>query len=178
MNKTGLLKKFFAFFFYNGAAGGLLWAGGILAATYAATKSILLFYAKTTTTSIDEKNWFVTTTAYAFAYALTALFIHRQWLARRPPKLAGLLAILLAASLAVVPSIILFFLNKLSWNSVESLQLGNVFNQFSLHDEDQRIYHLYFACGWLALAIALNAKWFFRQVSNFHQPPIAPPVLP
>ena len=131
--------------------------------------------------SEDDRTEFATVTTYAFAYALLALFIHRKFLARRPPKLTGLLAVMLVAFWALAPSIVMFFLNRLSWNSVEGLQLGNIFNVTSLRDGDQRIYHLWFANGWLLLMLILNATWFARQVKNF-RPPIrivpenAPPV--
>ncbi len=176
------IKRIFAFVFYNGAAGGLLWIGGILALTYLASEATQMFFTRTSSGSGEQKNWFITTAAYAFAYALTALFIHRKWLARRPPKIAGLLTVLLAAAWAVVPSIFLFFINKLSWSSVEGLQLGNVFNLFSLRDEENRNLHLLFAAIWFALALVLNFNWFFRQLKIF-QPLVrvtaenSPPVL-
>jgi hypothetical protein len=122
------------------------------------------------TTSNEAGEWFATTAAYAFDYALLALFIQRSFLSRRPPKLTGLLAVLLAGAWAVAPSIVLFFLNQLSWKSVEGLQLGNIFNVGSLRDDDQRLYHLYFAFGWLLVMLVVNAKWFLRQMENFHPP--------
>ena len=175
--KSGL-KRALAFFFFNGAAGGLVWAAIILAATYFATREVLLVFPKSVVSADEGNHWFATTTAYAFAYALTALFIHRKFLSRRPPKLAGLLAVLLAGVWAVAPSIVLFFLNQLSWKSVEGLQLGNIFNVLSLRDEEQRVYHQYFAFGWLLVMLVINAKWFVRQAKNFRPPPAsAPPVL-
>lgn len=175
--KSGL-KRALAFVLFNGAAGGLVWVATILVATFFLTWQILLAFPKSMIDS-SASNWFVTTTAYAFAYALTALFIHRKFLSKRPPKLAGVTAVLLAGAWAIVPSIVLFFLNQLSWKSVEGLQLGNVFNVFSLRDDDQRLYHLYFAFGWLLLMILINAKWFVRQVKNFQ--PLnrtqSPPVI-
>ena len=175
-------KRALAFVFFNGAAGGLLWVAVILAATYVATWKVTLLFPKSVTPSDEGTHWFAVTAAYAFAYALTALFIHRKFLSRRPPKLAGVLAVLLAGVWAMVPSIIMFFLNQLSWKTVEGLQLGNIFNLFSLRDEDQRLYHLYFAFGWLLVMMVVNAKWFLRQVKNF-RPPVrsapenTPPVL-
>jgi hypothetical protein len=175
--KSGL-KKFFAFFLFNGAAGGLVWAGTILAATFLVTTEILLSFPGTASYSDVNNQWFVTTTAYAFDYALMALFIHRTFLSKRPAKLTGLIAILLAGGWAIAPSIVLFFLNQLSWKSVEGLQLGNIFNVASLRDDSQRIYHLYFAFGWLLIMIVINAKWFLQQMKNFRPPPLeAPPVL-
>ena len=63
--------------------------------------------------------------------------------------------------------IFLFFVNQLSWKSVEGLQLGNIFNVLFNRDTSQLIYHEYFACGWLLVMIALNGKWFLQQVRNF-----------
>lgn len=172
------LKRIFAFFFFNGAAGGLIWAGGVLVATFLVTRSILISFSSITS-SDDEYATLSATGAYAFAYALTALFVHRKFLSTRPPKLAGLLAVLLAGAWAIAPSIVLFFLNQLSWKSVEGLQLGNVFNVFFTRDSSQLVYHEYFALGWLLLAMVLNAKWFVRQVKNFRPPEKIekPPVL-
>lgn len=170
------LKRLPAFVFFNGAAGGLIWVAAILLATFLLTWRILLAFPKSMIDS-SATNWFATTTAYTFAYALTALFVHRKFLSKRPPKLAGLLAVLLAGAWAIVPSIVLFFLNQLSWKSVEGLQLGNIFNFISMRDDHDRNLHLWFAGVWLALMLALNANWFLRQVKNFRPPPSAPPVL-
>ena len=170
-------KRALAFLFFNGAAGGLIWVAGILIATYLLTAEVIRIFPKSATAIGESGHWFVTTTAYAFAYALSALFIHRKFLSRRPPKLAGLFAVLLAGAWAIVPSIVLFFLNRLSWKSVEGLQLGNVFNVFSLRDDNERNLHLWFAGVWLALMLVLNANWFLQQVKNFRRPPAAPPVL-
>jgi hypothetical protein len=165
------LKRVLAFVFFNGAAGGLIWVAMILTATFFLTTEILFAFPRTVSFSDVSNHWFATTTAYAFAYALTALFIHRKFLSRRPPKLTGLIAVLLAAGWAIAPSIVLFFLNQLSWKSVDGLQLGNIFNVFSLNDDDQRLFHLYFAFGWLLVMIVVNAKWFLRQAKNFRPPP-------
>jgi hypothetical protein len=170
------LKRVLAFAFFNGAAGGLVWVAMILATTFLLSRRILLAFPKSTVDS-SAGYWFVTTTAYAFSYSLTALFIHRKFLSKHPPKLAGLFAVLLAGAWAIVPSIGLFFLNRLSWKSVEGLQLGNIFNVFAVRDENERHQHLLFAGVWLALMLALNAGWFLRQVKNFRPPPGAPPVL-
>lgn len=175
-------KRPLAFVFFNGAAGGLIWAAAIFLATYFVTREILLLFPKSLSSPEEGRHWFAVTTAYAFAYALTALFIHRTFLSKRPAKLVGVLAVLLAGAWAIVPTVLLFFINQLSWKSVEGLQLGNIFNILSLRDEEKRIYHTYFAFGWLLVMIVLNAKWFLRQVKNF-QPPAkitqqnTPPVI-
>jgi len=132
-----------------------------------------------TTSGSDGRLAFIIVVAYAFAYALAALFIQRRFLSRRPPKLAGLLAVLLPAGWALAPSIFLFFANRLSWRSVDGLQLGNIFNVMGSHGDQDLIYHLYFACGWVLVVLVLNAKWFGQQLRNFVPPPNpAPPPAP
>jgi hypothetical protein len=179
--------RFFAFFFFNGAAGGLLWVAGILAATYLAARIAIAW---TVTPGIhpvyvpgaeSDYHWYAVTAAYAFAYALTALFIQRTFFSKYPAKLAGLIAVMLAGGWALIPSIVLFCLNRLTWKSVDGLQLGNMFNVFSLRDGYQQIYHVCFAFGWLLVMLIINARWFFQQVKNFHPPaplPVPPPIPP
>jgi hypothetical protein len=183
-----------AFVFYNGAAGGLVWLGLLLAATYTIA-SLFLRHAKTwfggiSTFSVDELWDFELSWGaillYASAYALTALFLHRQFLARRSPKLAGILAILLPGAWALLPNIVLFFLNQLSWTSLEKLQLGNIFNLFILRDQSLKYTHVICGAIWLAVMLALNTRWFVRQAREFkpldpsgEQPATAaPPPLP
>jgi hypothetical protein len=167
-----------AFVFFNGAAGGLVWVAGILAVTYIVTRAILLAPPKHGPSSGGNGHLFATSAAYAFAYALLGLFIQRKFLSKRPPKLAGLLAVLLASAWALLPNLVLFFLNKLSWKSIEGLQLGNPFNIFSLRNDTERLYHLYFAVGFLLIMVVLNANWFWQRLKNFRPPPAsAPPVL-
>jgi hypothetical protein len=162
-----VVKRFLVFFFFNGAAGGLLWVGGIVVATFLATEAVGESFPRVSSWEDDSRHALLALAAYLFAYALTALFIHRKFLSRRPPKMTGLIAILLAGGWAIAPSIFLFFANQLSWKSVEGLQLGNVFNVFFNRDSTQIVYHEYFACGWLLVAIVLNLKWFGQQLRNF-----------
>jgi hypothetical protein len=126
---------------------------------------------------------------YAFAYALTALFLQRRFLSRRTPRLAGILAILLAGGWALAPNIVYFFLNRLTWKTIEQIQLGNVFNVFIVKNDDQKILHLYFAAGWVLLMVILNAPWFvsqwrtFRRFQRADEPPVisetsAAPIAP
>jgi hypothetical protein len=162
-------KRLFAFLLFNGAAGGLIWIALLMAAT-----CLVLDLA------LPGNEWISLSAAaaYAFAYALAALFIHRTFIPNRTPKLVGLITIIVAAACALTPSIVLFFLNELTWNSIERLELGNAFNIFSMRDDSRLIYHLYFAVALLAVMGPLNARWFFKQVRNFVPPPKeAPPVI-
>ena len=77
-----------------------------------------------------------------------------------------------------MPSVILFFLNQLSWKSVEGLELGNIFNVFTMRDDARLIYHLYFALAWLALMMLDQRQMVFPTGKNFRPPPAnAPPVI-
>jgi hypothetical protein len=129
--------------------------------------------------ALDDDDWrkLVTLVLYAFDYSLTALFLHRTFLPQRPAKLAGLLAVLLVAGWALVPPAILFFINQLSWKTMDGLQLGNIFNVEFNRGSEHVVYHEYFAAGWLLMVVALNLKWFLRQMQNF-RPPAAPKPAP
>ena len=153
----------------------------ILAVTYFGTRWVMQVYPPPATEE-GNRHWFLTAMAYAFDYALTALFIQRKYLSKRPTKMADILAVFLAAVWAIFPTMVLFLLNQLSWKTVEGLELGNVFNLFIQHDEHGRRLHLFFALGWLLLAVLINAPWFLHQIKNFRplariSPEAAPPVL-
>lgn len=170
-----------AFLFFNGAAGGLVWVALILALTYGVTQGVMAlngtWFPKAIIPVDEDKHWFVATTAYAFAYALTALFIHRKFLPKIAPKITGLIAILLMGLWAIAPSILLFIVNRLSWKAAEGLQLGNIFNVFYLRNDEHSYYHTWFALAWLAVMTLINAKWFWTQVKNFRPPSPEPPVI-
>ncbi len=187
------LRRAFAFLFYNGVAGGLVWVALLLTATLGISLAVLrwspLWFTRLRTLTPEDFTMFWTMTTatvlYTFAYALTALWLHRTFCRRRPPKLAGVFAILLPAALALIPNLVLFIFNRLSWKAIEGLQLGSVFNVYALRDEGDRMYHLICAGFWLLVVMVLNAKWFFRQVKYFKpfdrppaNPPPAPPPLP
>ena len=173
-----------AFFFYNGAAGGLLWVAGLALLTFASVQICWAVWparhgAVRIGQPVTEWRQFqeVTVAAmfYGFDYALTALFLHRQFLSRRTPKLAGVLTLLIPGALATVPPFVLFLINRLTWASMDHMQLGNVFNLFTVA-EAQQWPHLIFAAGWLLVALALNARWFWRQLQHFRRlEPAAPP---
>ena len=178
------LKRAFAFLFYNGAAGGLVWIILLTLITYLLTSAVLQADARAVhrpglsgitgfdDSMLDFQFKLGIVLLYSFAYALTALFLHRRFWPQRPAKITSLIAIILAAGWALLPAFILFFMNKLSWQSIEGMQLGNVFNVFSMRDAASLPPHLGFAAGWLGLGVLLNLRWFFRQLKNFA--PVAP----
>jgi hypothetical protein len=118
------------------------------------------------------------------------LFIHRKFFSARSPKLAGIFSVLLPSIWAVLPALVLFFLNNLSHRSMERNQLGSIFNLlFNVQNIEQKVAHLVCAAAWLLLMVILNASWFFRQISQFKpldaatepMPPVratAPPPIP
>jgi hypothetical protein len=178
------IKRACAFLFFNGAAGGLVWVAIICLFTcaIAAVISQLALSPKPPIRAAHDSWWHfveysVPLIIYLFAYSLTALFIQRKFFPQRPPKLAGLIAVLMVGAWSIIPNFILFFLNRLSWNSVESLQLGNVLNVAALRDDTYLRSHLLFASCWLIIAVVINARWFGHQVKNFSPIPSQPPVI-
>jgi hypothetical protein len=168
-------KRALAFLFFNGAAGGIIWIVILAGMTFSATLLVLFWGLDNTLgyTSVSTDEFHGSTTlsvavsVYILAYALTALFIHRRWLGQRPPRLAGVLALMIPGLLAVGPNLVLFFINRLTWIELERLQLGNVFNLFVVREPADRDAHLIFAAGWLLIALALTARWFVRQIRLF-----------
>ena len=183
---ANLLKRLLVFPFFNGAASGLLWVGGLAAITFILAQLILTLGATwypsragMSTTDHEEFTLFTSTTIfYVFAYALAARLIYRKFFPKRPPQIVGLLTLLLVGVVAIGPGIALFFLNQLSWKSIEGLQLGNVFNIFSLHERGQQMGHFYFASGFLVVMLILNAKWFLNQWRTFLPLATASPEKP
>ncbi len=188
------LKRALAFLFYNGAAGGVVWNALLMALTFLFSLAILKTGAVprlmgsrsrlTRTMSQEDFDDFFTSVLslllYGFAYALAGLWIHRRFLSRRPAKLAGLFAVLLPAGYAIVLYFGLFFINRLSWKTVESLQPGNMFNVYALKDPQQKTVHLFFAVAMFLIFCALNLKWFSRQARRFQRyerSEIVPPVI-
>jgi hypothetical protein len=166
-----------AFLFYNGAAGGLIWVALLLILTLVASIEFYLQFADITARSSQDfstvQEVYPPMAAYALAYALTGLFIHRTFMPRRRPALAGVFAVSIVTLAVIGPTMVLFFLNDLTWRNMQLLQLGNVSNLFSLLSSQQRMEHLYFASGWAAIAIVINARWFLKQVNDFR--PIGKP---
>jgi len=179
------LKRALAFPFYNGAAGGLTWIVLLAGITFLVTCKLLNlpkpWFATFATLDEDKLYDFQVMAGavvlYALAYALTALFLHRQFIGRRSPRLAGVLTVMLPAAWALVPNLVYFFLNQLSWKSVEQSQLGNMFNIFVVRENNQKQAHLVCAGVLLLLMLALNARWFARQLHQFRplQRTVQPP---
>jgi hypothetical protein len=169
------IKRALAFLFFNGAAGGLAWILLLTAITcgtvgYLFYQSAVWFPGHSGAGGYELRQFMTVTSAivcYAFAYALLALFIHRRFIPARPPRLAGVMAILLPGIWAIAPNLVLFFSNRLSWGTLSERQLGNPFNILMISDEFIRWEHLAFSLGFLLVTLLLNVPWFFRQVRNF-----------
>ena len=152
-------KRALAFIFYDGAAGGLVWCA--LLACFMVPLGYLAF-GKT------AADWeiYAATALYFFAYALTGLFLHRRFWRNRPPKLAGICAVLVPLLLGVIPTLVLFFLNRFTYTSRESFMPGNIFNLFVNHNSHAPT-HCVVATVWVVVMLALNAPWFLAQFLAF-----------
>ena len=177
------LKRSLAFFFYSGTAGGLAWTVLLGVATVLLSSLMLegklldklstLWAGRSATHRMSGSNpdelvvveiaFFL----YALAYVLFGLFIHRRFQPHRPPIFAALCAVALPALWAIVPNLVLFFLNKLSWDALQERQLGNIFIVFAMKDRSFIVDHQLCALVMVAIGVVLNLKWFFAQRAAF-----------
>ncbi len=197
-------RRALAFFFYSGSAGGLAWTCLLGIATILVTSLTLegglldtltvMWAGRSTThrligTAADEFTLVLSTLfLYALAYVLLGLFIHRRFQPNRPPIFAGLCSVALPALWAIIPNLVLFFLNKLSWDALQERQLGNIFNVFALKDRSFNADHQVCALAMVAIGVTLNFRWFLAQRRAFQAMPreaaavppksATPPVLP
>ncbi|MFM8470235.1 MAG: hypothetical protein ACKODH_09735 [Limisphaerales bacterium] len=190
-------KRGLAFFFYSGTAGGLAWTIALSAATIlvvaVAFKPLMSVFPTAFTgrppshvagsSSGELTSYLSTIILYVLAYSLFGLFIHRRFQSHRPPIVAAMIAVALPARWAIVPNLVLFFLNKLSWDALQERQLGNLFNVFGMKNQAYLPDHLTCALVLTALGVLLNLKWFLAQRAAF-QPlrreaqTVTPPPLP
>ncbi len=140
-------KRGLAFFFYSGTAGGLAWivllAAATMPLTWMLTESTMLdlwlimlgggsIHRPGMSSSEGFTLYLSTILLYVLAYSLFGLFIHRRFQSHRPPIVAAMIAVALPALWAIVPNLVLFFLNQLSWDALQERQLGNIFNIFAM----------------------------------------------
>jgi len=190
-------KRGLAFFFYSGTAGGLAWtivlsAATILLVAWAFQPLMSIFPAAligraagslTGSSSTELATYLSTIILYVLAYSLFGLFIHRRFQPHRPPIFAAMVAIALPVLWAVVPNLVLFFLNKLSWEALQERQLGNLFNVFGMKHQAFIHDHLVCALALATLGVVINLNWFLVQRAEFKPlrrdaQPIIPPPLP
>jgi len=184
------LRRAWAFLMFNGTAGGLVWALGLLLMTYLVTM-YYQFHPPSGWASlgkVGDEDFDVfcaastATVLYTVAYALTALFLHRKFGGKSQPKIAGVIAVLMASLWALLPNINLFFGGRISEHTLERLQLGNIYSVFLVNSHSHRMHHIWFALSWMILALALNARWFvsgwkaFRPLARLEsREPAGPP---
>lgn len=197
------LKRSAAFFFYSGTAGGLAWTVLLGVATVLLSSLVLEGWLldtlstiwagrgvthRASSSNLDELVVVeIAFFLYALAYVLFGLFIHRRFQPHRPPIFAALCAVALPALWAIVPNLVLFFLNRLSWDALQERQLGNIFNLFAMKDRSFTTDHLLCGIVLATIGVVLNLKWFFAQRAAFQPlrrevtavPPVvaAPPPL-
>ncbi|MBI5800963.1 MAG: hypothetical protein HZA92_09615 [Verrucomicrobia bacterium] len=175
-------KRALAFFFYSGSAGGLAWT--VLLAVATTLVASLMFdgnlfdalsirwsgrtmHGSFVSEMAEVVNVQVTLFLYALAYCLYGLFIHRRFQPHRPAIFAGLCSVALPALWAIVPNLVLFFLNQLSWDALQERQLGNIFNVAFLKDRSFTLDHQMCALVMVAFGLLLNAEWFLAQRRAF-----------
>ena len=104
---------------------------------------------------------------YIIAYALTGLFVRRKFFPRVNPIIGGLTMLLIPALWAIVPNVVLFFMDRLNQLDSRSVQLGDVLNLLYTRSETGRLNHLMFASAWAAVMFFLNLPWFLKSFRDF-----------
>lgn len=189
-------KRAAAFFLFSGTAGGLAWTvllaaitmplTGVLTESNLLDPLLLLLPGSGTirrpgfSTGESFTRFLSTVFLYALAYSLLGAFIHRRFQPNRPPIFAAMTAVALPALWAIVPKLVLFFLNKLSLDILQERHLGDIFNVFAMKDRSFIIDHQLCALALVAIGVVLNLRWFLAQRAAF-QPlrretlPVVPP---
>ncbi|MST00499.1 MAG: hypothetical protein EXS29_04200 [Pedosphaera sp.] len=172
-------RRFLAYLFYNGPDNGIAWSAaiGLLTLFICFGTGWLggwMGHSLTPATAIvsnsDEERLLTCTTMllYLLAYALTAVWLHRRFLANLSAKFASVIFLLMPPLLFLIPTLFFFFVNRLSWDVMDERQLGSLFNLFVDKVRNNHLFeHLLFAGGWLLLILLLNARWLIRQIQDF-----------
>ncbi len=180
---TNPRRRFLAYLFYNGPDNGIAWSAAIGLLTLFICFSIgwlggwvghggpvIPGAAPTPFSPSDEELLLTSTTVllYLLAYALTAIWLHRRFLANLSTKFASVIFLLMPPFLFLIPTLFFFFINRLSWDVMDERQLGSLFNLFvDKVQKNHLLDHLLFASGWLLLILLLNARWLIRQIEDF-----------
>lgn len=175
-------KRALAFCFFSGTAGGLAWTVLLGVATLVVASLMLdggmlevftVWGGRSASPRLlglatDGFAAFLSTVfLYALAYCLYGIFIHRRFQPHRPAIFAGLCSVALPALWAIVPKLVLFFLNKLSWDILQERHLGDIFNVFALKDRSATLEHLLCAIVMVAIGVVINIEWFLAQRRAF-----------
>lgn len=166
-----ILLRPLAFLFYSGAAGGTLWACLLILFT-ALGNALWTQFATRRFIGMDSQYLEATVRSsgvaiYIIAYALTGLFVRRKFFPKVNPIIGGLTMLLIPALWAIVPNVVLFFMDRLSQLDSRSVQLGDILNLLYTRSETGRFNHLIFATVWAAVMFFANLRWFLKSYRDF-----------
>jgi hypothetical protein len=170
-----------AFLFFSGAAGGVVWACLLYAGCWLALPLLRAGWLPTIPRAAVADNVWTTlmlTTvmiAYAYCYALTAVFV-RLTLIKIQPVYTWLVALALIALGSSLPYLATFLIHYRDWAfSTHYLQvLTNPGAGMRLVSEPELraegVALAYVSC-WAAIVTVLNGPWFIRQIRRFRPSP-------
>ena len=172
--------RLIAFLFYSGAAGGVLWSVMMFLLTIGA----MVIGASNFVSSDRDADLLMAfdmagAVAAILAYALTAVRVHRRFLARRIPQkntwaVAVLLLIVFSVILPVLATV--RFVETQHFN--RAFELATAMNPFSHLDSPvAALARLCALLMWLVVVTALNRRWIGEQWTRFRRPE-PPPVVP
>jgi hypothetical protein len=167
-----ILLRPLAFLFYSGAAGGTLWACLLILLT-ALGNAIWNQFTTRQFPGMDMLSYLEQTirssgvAMYIIAYALTGLFVRRKFFPRVNPIIGGLTMLLIPALWAIVPNVVLFFMDRLNQLDSRSVQLGDILNLLYTRSKTGPLDHLMFASVWAAVMFFANLPWFLKSFRDF-----------
>ena len=168
------LRRFLAYLFYNGPDNGIAWSAaiGLLTLFIGFGANHLHLLHSSVHSSLNNYDEILNVCSgmflYLLAYALTAVWFQRRFLGNVSTKFASVIFLLMPPLLFLIPTLLFFFVNGLSWVFMDERQLGSLFNLLVNEvQENHMLEHLLFAGGWLILILLLNARWLIRQIQDF-----------
>lgn len=166
-------RRALAFCFWSGSANGVAWALALALATLAVGLLLdALYAAGSLPLPLDELAAF---TAYCFAYALTALLLHRRFLAHRLAHgYTWVVAFVLVTLGTAVPVVVGFLASPEEFSRHSGEWRWWFLNPVAASVSRLREPALRFSLLWAAIVAALALPWFVVQLRAFGRAGRAP----
>jgi len=168
---TSFIARRIAFLFYSGP-GGILWALLFMAATVAAVAGAARLLPDPSSYPVPIRlTWMIDGCFGITAYAMTALFIRRRWLARRvPPRNTWAIALVLFLFGAIVPPIIFFVIYNETQTFNDYFHLAMMGNPFPMTSRSRVFLSRTLFLGvWAGVSTLANARWLADRFAHFRR---------
>lgn len=159
-------RRLVTFFFYSGSANGLAWSTLLLLLTMLTIRELNDWLPGKS--PIDGREEMAGFAGYCVAYALTALFVQRQFLARRwPVGRTWFVALCLMLIGALLPMVVGFLLSPEDFARDTDNWRWLMLNPFSPFENSTKDFTIPFGLCWAGLSLVLACRWGWRQARAF-----------